>query len=159
MYTDEYMYFIRVYICLLHSEANDKRLCVRLCDYITCVCVYTPACILMGWLRLVGSLKLYVSYAEHSLFYRALLRKRPTFLRSLPIEATPHECMSRTHECVQFLHSEAHAKGLCVDACDCVTCSCVYTPACILMYACLYTCTCAVFAFGGQREGAVCSPV
>jgi len=31
----------------------------------------------MGWLRLVGSLKLYVSFAEYSLFYRALLQKRP----------------------------------------------------------------------------------
>ena len=32
----------------------------------------------MGWLRSVGSLKLYVSFAEYSLFYRALLQKRPT---------------------------------------------------------------------------------
>ena len=30
----------------------------------------------MGWLRLVGSLKLYVSFAEFHLFYRALLQKR-----------------------------------------------------------------------------------
>jgi len=31
----------------------------------------------MGWLRLVGSLKLQVSFAEYRLFYRALLQKRP----------------------------------------------------------------------------------
>jgi len=31
----------------------------------------------MGWLRLVGSLKLQVSFAEYHLFYRALLQKRP----------------------------------------------------------------------------------
>jgi len=31
----------------------------------------------MGWLRLVGSLKLRVSFAEYRLFYRALLQKRP----------------------------------------------------------------------------------
>jgi len=31
----------------------------------------------MGWLRLVGSLKLQVSFAEHRLFSRALLQKRP----------------------------------------------------------------------------------
>jgi len=43
----------------------------------------------MGWLRLVGSLKLYVSFAEYSLFYRALLQKRPTILRSLLTVATP----------------------------------------------------------------------
>jgi len=44
----------------------------------------------MGWLRLVGSLKLQVSFAEYRLFYRALLQKRPLFLRSLPIVATPY---------------------------------------------------------------------
>jgi len=31
----------------------------------------------MGWLRLVGSIKLQVSFAEHSPFYRSLLQKRP----------------------------------------------------------------------------------
>ena len=44
----------------------------------------------MGWLRLVGSLKLYVSFAEYRLFYRALLQKRPIILRSLLVEATPY---------------------------------------------------------------------
>jgi len=39
----------------------------------------------MGWLRLVGSLKLQVSFAEYSLFYRALLQKRLVILRSLLI--------------------------------------------------------------------------
>ena len=45
----------------------------------------------MGWLRLAGSLKLQVSLAEHSPFYRALLQKRPMILRSLPIEATTYD--------------------------------------------------------------------
>jgi len=44
----------------------------------------------MGWLRLVGSLKLQVSFTEYRLFYRALLQKRPTILRSLLIVATPY---------------------------------------------------------------------
>jgi len=43
----------------------------------------------MGWLRFVGSLKLYVSFAEYSLFYIFLLQKRPIILRSLLIVATP----------------------------------------------------------------------
>jgi len=34
-------------------------------------------------------LKLYVSFAEYGLFYRALLQKRPIILRSLLIVATP----------------------------------------------------------------------
>jgi len=44
----------------------------------------------MGWLRLVGSLKLQVSFAEYRLFYRALLQKRPIILRSLLMVATPY---------------------------------------------------------------------
>jgi len=43
----------------------------------------------MGWLRLVGSIKLQVSFAEYSLFYRALLQKRPIILSILLTEATP----------------------------------------------------------------------
>jgi len=38
-------------------------------SFTTIVCV--------GWLRLVGSLKLYASFAEYHIFYRALLQKRP----------------------------------------------------------------------------------
>ena len=44
----------------------------------------------MGWLRLVGSSKFQVSFAEYSLFYRALVQKRPIILRSLLIVATPY---------------------------------------------------------------------
>ena len=47
----------------------------------------------MGWLRLVGSLKLLVSFAEYSLYYRALLQKRPLILRSLLIVAIPYVCV------------------------------------------------------------------
>jgi len=56
---------------------------------------YVPAhwyafCAAMGWLRLVGSIKLYVSYAQYSRFYKALLQRRPIILRSLLIAATPY---------------------------------------------------------------------
>jgi len=44
----------------------------------------------MGWLRWVGSLKIWVFFAEYGLFYRALLQKRPTIWRSLLIVATPY---------------------------------------------------------------------
>jgi len=46
--------------------------------------------IAMGWLQLVGSIKLQVSFAEYSLFYRSLLQKRPVILRSLTIIATSY---------------------------------------------------------------------
>jgi len=41
----------------------------------------------MRWLPLVGSLKLQVTFAEYSLFNRALWQKRPIILRSLLIVA------------------------------------------------------------------------
>ena len=44
----------------------------------------------MRWLRLVGSLKLQVSFAEYRLFYTAFLQRRPIILRSLLVIATPY---------------------------------------------------------------------
>jgi len=44
----------------------------------------------MGWLQLLGSLKLQVSSAEYSLFDRALLQKRPIILSILLTEATTY---------------------------------------------------------------------
>ena len=45
----------------------------------------------MGWLRSVGSIKLYVSFAEYCLFCRALLQKRPIILSILLTKATPQQ--------------------------------------------------------------------
>ena len=50
----------------------------------------------MEWLRLVGSLQLYVSSAEYRLFYRALLQKRPTILSILLTEASPYMIYNTT---------------------------------------------------------------
>jgi len=44
----------------------------------------------MGWLRSVGSIKLYVSFAEYLLFYRPLLQKSPIILSILLTKATPY---------------------------------------------------------------------
>jgi len=44
----------------------------------------------MGWLRLVGSLKLQVSFAKEPCKRDEILHKRPVFLRSLLIVATPY---------------------------------------------------------------------
>jgi len=44
----------------------------------------------MGWLRIVGSIKSQVSFAEYGLFYRALLQKKPKILSILISEATPY---------------------------------------------------------------------
>ena len=53
-------------------------------------CILLSGISLIGWLQLVGSSKLHVSFAEHRLFCRSLLRKRPIILRSLLIVATPY---------------------------------------------------------------------
>jgi len=46
------------------------------------LCVRYHKNLFMGWLQLVGSLKLQVYFAEYRLFYRSLLQKRPIILRS-----------------------------------------------------------------------------
>jgi len=57
---------------------------------------YTDSsCAHMGWLRSVGSIRLWVSFAEYRLFYRALLQKRPTILSILLTKATPYMCTWR----------------------------------------------------------------
>jgi len=45
----------------------------------------------MGWLRLVGSLKLQVSFAKEPYQRDYTLQKRPIILRSLLIVATPYD--------------------------------------------------------------------
>jgi len=73
----------------------------RICMY-TYFCMYTCAftrnvyiqavsestCI-MGWLRLVGFLKVYVSFAKEPYQRDNVLQKRPMILRSLLFVATP----------------------------------------------------------------------
>jgi len=87
----------------------------------------------MGWLQLVGSLKLQVSFAEYSLFYRALLQKRPIILRSLLIVATPYVCVYREHAgLVGWQHFQTLCVCASVNACD-MTCSCVRRNSCICM--------------------------
>ena len=44
----------------------------------------------MGWLRLVGSIKVQVSFAKYSLFYRALLQKRLIILWILVTKASAY---------------------------------------------------------------------
>ena len=60
----------------------------------------------MGWLRLLGSFKIYVSFAEYSLFYRALLQKRPIILKSHLIVA--HSCIAQSQ---YSTHSSAARLG------------------------------------------------
>jgi len=74
----------------------------------------------MGWLRLVGSLKIQVSFAEYRLFYRALLQKRPVIFRCLLTEATPYSYMnSHMYGASCQLHVHAYASFVSI------TCTCI----------------------------------
>jgi len=57
----------------------------------------------MGWLRVVGSLKLQVSFAKKPYKRDYILQKRPIILRRLLLEATPLSVSHITHERV-LLH-------------------------------------------------------
>jgi len=81
----------------------------------------------MGWLRLAGSLKLQVSFAEYHLFYRALLQKRHIILRSLLFEATlftATHCDTMQHtatRCSTLQHTATHCNTLQRTASHCNT--------------------------------------
>jgi len=92
------------------------RVCI--CEY-TCmyICIDTIIDTLrkyihMGWLRSVGSIKLYVSFAKCRLFYRSLLQKRPIILSILLTKATPytHAWVARVHTYRASVHIHIHAR-------------------------------------------------
>ena len=60
---------------------------------------------IVGWLRLVGSLKSQVSFAGYSLFYRALLQKRPVILYAhIRMRIRLHLHIRYAHTCVVVHH-------------------------------------------------------
>jgi len=66
----------------------------------------------MGWLRLVGSLKLQVSFAKEPFKRDHILQKGPMILRSLLIVATPYHTWSHipqthTRTCTRTQHAHA----------------------------------------------------
>jgi len=71
-----------------------------------CACYASQPPPAMGWLWLVGSIKLYVSFSEYSLFYRSLFQKRPIILSILLTEAT-HIALSRLFHCLSATIREA----------------------------------------------------
>jgi len=74
---------------IVHYVCEVHYVCVQRSS-----CIHVWVCIHMGWLRSVGSIKLYVSFAEYCLFYKALLQKRPIILSILLTKATSEESAS-----------------------------------------------------------------
>jgi len=68
-------------VCVSERERGRKRMCV-------CALLFFRDT--MGWLRLVGSLKLQVSFAKEPYKRDDILQKRSIILRRLLIVATPY---------------------------------------------------------------------
>ena len=99
----------------------------------TCICMYVCVYICTHrWLRLVGSLKLFVSFAKEPYKRDDILQKRPIILRSLLFVATPipvrilHTCThiyTHTHTHIYiFIYTYIH----------------IYIYVCVYIYICVY---------------------
>jgi len=87
--------------CVLYDFVCVCDTTLYVCDMTLYVCV---TCLFnMGWLRLVGSLKMEVSFTKEPYTRDYILQKKPIILRSLLIIATPHQdaWLSRLHTWVQ----------------------------------------------------------
>jgi len=84
----------------------------------------------MGWLQLVGSLKLEESFAHSCLFDRALLQKRPVILRSLLIVATLSTKDSATHCSIALCQTLQHTATHCNKVLPTITALLHYTRFC-----------------------------
>jgi len=82
-----FIVFKNIYACICIYASMHDYVYIIIHE---CMHIFIHTHMHMGWLQLVGSLKWQVSFTEYSLFYRALLKKRPTILGSLLIVATPY---------------------------------------------------------------------
>jgi len=114
----------------VHCIDTYLQMCV--CQTHTYTCVQTHArthqypshtnkfyiCRAMGWLRLVGSLKLQVSFAKEPYKRDVILQKRPKILKRLLIVATPYAHMRITQTRTSaYAHTLIHRQ----------TCACMHT--------------------------------
>ena len=90
------------------NESCHTYVCRLLATFTSGNTCWAVSC--MGWLRLVGSLKLWVSFAEYSLFYRARLQKRPIILSILLTVATPYQwvVLRMIKSCNTLQHTATH---------------------------------------------------
>ena len=94
----------------------------------------------MGWLLLVGSLILYVSFAKEPDKRDDILQMRRIILRSLLFVATP------------YLSINLFKYTACVCVCMCVCGMCVRVRVCVCMCVCVHVCVCVCVRVYGGRE-------
>jgi len=73
--------------------------------------------IYMGWLRLVGSLKLQVCFAKEPYKRDNILQKRPMISRSLLIEATPYTYMYTNMYVYKHIPDISMKHDICIHIC------------------------------------------
>ena len=94
--------YVYIYICTYIYLACAPHNCL----YVSYRQLITVDTIAMGWLRSVGSIKVYVSFAEYRLFYRALLY-------------IPCTCTSRSVVCSrQCMYKSVCSDFTCTNACS-----------------------------------------
>ena len=156
------VYIIYVYNCVYTHIFMSLYIWMCIYTYIfiiTHISWYKYVCIYhyMGWLRLVGSLRLRVSFAKEPYSTDDILRKKPIILSILLIVATPYisNCVY-THIFISlyiyvcmyhdtymnvyihiYLYQYAH---ICVYMC-------VYVYICV--YMCIYVCICVYISLYG----------
>jgi len=101
---DAWIYHLNKWVKISKSQGAEKFTPKK--EFLHCATHWKMLQESMGWLRLEGCLELDVSFAEYSLFYGALLQKRPKFLRSLQSKP-PHT----THR-ISLQYSAKHCKKL-----------------------------------------------
>ena len=156
---------------LLHVRHDSFMWDVPRTNTSCCVCmnhvlnVYESCPGATRWLRLVGSTNLQVSFAEYSLFYRALLQKRSIIWSISLTEATPYDegrvkelwLVWMSHVSCEWVMSHVHStitSERCVRGVGvaCVLCAWVSCPPCV----CVQVCVCVVWCFVCVLCEAVC---
>ena len=90
-YSASYVY---AYIHVIHCKCMHIYTCIMCASYMH-----------MGWLRLVSSLKLQVSFAKEPYKRDDILQKRPIILRSLLIVETPYAYMYVQYMCIIYAYT------------------------------------------------------
>ena len=90
--------YIHVYICLYMCTHVSKHMYTYMYTYVS-IHAHIYLYIHMGWLRLVSSLKLQVSFVKELYKRDYILQKRPIILRSLLNEATPCVFLCTSRSC------------------------------------------------------------
>ena len=145
--------YIWTHVCAYTLIYTQMCVCTHICVYIRIyahICVQCTNMCAMGWRRLVGFLKLQVSFAEYRLFNRPLLQKRPIILLILLTEATPY-VNTYAKMCMKIWQYQVVLLCVCPYICDvllvslstmCV-CVCVYVRELSCVCVCLHVCVCA----------------